>query len=165
MTLNRLAIVLITATLVTLSGQLAPVAAQKGPAAVGALKIPELGTATTPIHGFEFSATAVVDLGPTGGGGAGKTTFNQVGITRTFDAVSIELFKRIATGRRLPRVEILLYKPGTTTVETTYGLNDVVITLFRGSPGSEAVGFAYAGIDITGAGSSFCFDIVSNTGC
>jgi hypothetical protein len=150
MTLNRLAIVLITATLVTLSGQLAPVAAQKGPAAVGALKIPELGTATTPIHGFDFSATAVVDLSPTGGGGAGKTTFNQVGI---------------ATGRRLPRVEILLYKPGTTTVETTYGLNDVVITLFRGSPGSEAVGFAYAGIDITGAGSSFCFDIVSNTGC
>ncbi len=126
MTLNRLAIVLITATLVTLSGQLAPVAAQKGPASVGALKIPELGTATTPIHGFDFSATAVVDLSPTGGGSAGKTTFNQVGITRTFDAVSIELFKRIATGRRLPRVEILLYKPGTTTVETTYGLDDVV---------------------------------------
>ena len=162
MPLNRLATVLMTGALVTLSGQLAPVAAQKAPLAVGALRISEFGNATTPIHGFDFSVTAAFDSGGLGGG---RTIFNQIGITRTFDAVSVDLFEAVATGQRLKRVEILLYKPGTTTVESTYGLNEVTITLLRGSPGSEAVGFSYGRIDITGAGKSFCFDILSNAGC
>jgi hypothetical protein len=162
MTSKRFATVLITGALVTLYGQLAPVAGQKGPTPAGALRILELGNGTTPISGFDFSATAAYATDPNS---AGRTTFNEIGITRIFDAVSIELFKRVATGRRLPRVEILVYKPGTTTVETTYGLNDVALTLFRSGPGTEQIGFAYTGIDITGAGASFCFDIASNTAC
>ena len=162
MTSNRLALALFTCTFVVSSGLLTPVAAQKGAAAAGALRIPDLGTATTPISGFDFSATAAYAADPNS---AGKTVFNQIGITRTFDAVSIELLKKIATGRRFQRVEILIYKPGTTTVETTYGLSDVALTLFRSGPGSETIAFAYTGIDITGAGGSFCFDIAGNTGC
>jgi hypothetical protein len=163
MTPKRLAMVLLTGALITLMGQLGPVAAQKAPAAIGALRIAELsGNATTPIYGFDFSATAAYASDPNS---AGKTVFNQIGITRAFDALSVELFESIAVGKRIPLVEILVYKPGTTTVETTYGLHNAAITLLRGAPGAESVAFAYTKIEITGAGKSFCFDISGNVGC
>jgi hypothetical protein len=86
-------------------------------------------------------------------------------VTRIADGVSVDLFKAIATGERYPRVEIALFKPGTTTVDATYGLEPAVVTSLKSAPGSELVAFSYAQIDITSGGRTFCFDIVTNTGC
>ena len=155
---SKRCVLLLAALMLAVSSQEA--AAQKGPTAVGALRIPELGNTSTPVYGFDFSAAASFDF--TAGG---KTTFNAIGVTRMADAVSVELFKAIATGEHYPRVEITLFKPGTTTVDATYGLTTVVVTMLKSAPGAEIVAFSYAQIDITSGGKTYCFNTVTNAGC
>ena len=158
MSVKRRVLVLVVGLAIAVSGQ--DTAAQKGPGPVGALRIPELGNTSTPIYGFDFSAAASFDL--TAGG---KTTFNAIGVARIADGVSVELFKAIATGEHYPRVEITLFKPGTTTADATYGLTTAVVTSLKSAPGSEIVAFSYAQIDITSGGKTFCFNTVTNAGC
>ena len=163
MSQKRCLLLLVASLTIALAGE--PQAAEKLTAA-GALKILDLGTTTTPIFGFDFSALAIADFsGGSGGGAGGKTTFNAIGITRISDAISVDLFETIAKGQHLKRVEIAIFTPGTTTVDATYGLSDAVITSLKSGPGTEFVAFSYAQIDITSGGKTFCFNTLTNAEC
>ena len=132
------------------------------PQAVGTLQIVDYGEPAAPIYGFSFEVTIPTDS-TGGGGGAGKATFTDIGVTRIADALSPRLLLDAATGRHLKLVNIVV-KQGSSS-ESSYRLTNVSISRVSSGTEMEEVAFSYSRIEFSAAGRQMCFDLASNTSC
>jgi Type VI secretion system effector, Hcp len=140
------------------------VSAQAGAPVVGTLRVDTISEAPTPLFGLSFSVVNVPsDTG--GGGGAGKAVFSEFKVARQADAASPLLFKAAATGVHLTKVQIDVFRSGTSIVENSYILTDVVIASFGTDAVFERVAFSYAKIEFLSGGAGTCFNPVANAGC
>ena len=131
----------------------------------GVLQIDELGVSTT-ISSHEFSVTNTTVSG--GGSGTGKATFSPLKVKKVIDSASPLLMNSVATGVHIPTAVVTVYKPGTTRALGVYELEEVVVTGVEqsGAKGSsETVSLSYRTVTFTAGGESWCFDLVSSTGC
>ena len=132
--------------------------------AVGTLQIDSLGGAVTPIYAFGFEVTNSVAQGG-GGGGVGKTTLSDVQLSRLPDAMSPSLFRTGVMGTHLATVRIVLSGAGKNTPDSTYVLNDVLISGVSNTDGLERVSFTFQSIELQVGGTQFCYDVVANKAC
>jgi type VI secretion system secreted protein Hcp len=153
-------------------------ASQGGPWAVSVVQAvsPPTGTLTlgagtsnaigpTPIFTASFSLAASLATGGSGGG-AGKTTFEELVVTRTMDASSVALFLAAAQGRIFATGSVVVNDSSGAAV-ARFDLGDVVVTsLKEGTNGSasplETVGLGYGRIVLTTGGSSAGWDVTEN---
>ena len=140
------------------------VSAQAGAPVVGTLRVDTISEAPTPLFGLSFSVVNVPsDTG--GGGGAGKAVFSEFKVARQADAASPLLFKAAATGVHLTKVQIDVFRAGTSIVENSYIMTDVVIASFGTDAVFERVAFSYAKIEFLSGGAGTCFNRAANAGC
>ena len=140
------------------------VSAQAGAPVVGTLRVDTISEAPTPLFGLSFSVINVPsDTG--GGGGAGKAVFSEFKVARQSDAASALLFKAAATGIHLTKVQIDVFRAGTSIVENSYILTDVVIASFGTDAAFERAAFSYARIEFLSGGARTCFDRATNASC
>jgi len=132
---------------------------------VGSLQIDSLGGgAVGPIYSFGFEVTnSATSQG--GGGGAGKATLTDVQVSRLPDAISPLLFRAGLTGTHIPVVRIGVFGASKTAPESTYVLNDVLISGFSSADGLERVSFKFRTIELLVGGAQFCYDVTTNSAC
>ena len=127
---------------------------------------------------FSWGVTNGATIGPGGGAGAGRATFQDLSIIHNIDKASPLLLKACATGEHLKEATVTHRKAGKGQQEyLIVKMKDVVITgVVRGGSGdgaSETVSLVFAKVDfeyrpqkIDGtldAGIHFKFDIKANT--
>ena len=127
---------------------------------VGTLRVDSISEVPTPLFGLSF----LVTNGPTDGGG-GKAAFLEFKVARHGDAASPLLFRAAAAGVHLRTVQIDVFRAGTSIVESSYILTDVVIASFGTDGVFERAGFSYAKIELVSAGARTCFDRAANASC
>jgi hypothetical protein len=163
MSFTRFAAAVLAGTMILMGSLQTPVAAQKAPQPAGQLKI-ENPLSTTPIYAVDFGVDATFSFGS--GGGIGTSTVNPVTVNRNVDALSVDLLNWAATGRILSKVEVTVFKPGSSTVDATYVLTEAVITLVKRGQGSETVEISSAQVELTTGGKTFCYNQVTrSTAC
>jgi len=146
------------------AGEACQVPAVQAPSPVGQISID--GGTPSPIYGFTFGAANSGTTTSGGGSGAGKVSFSDVVVTKNADALSTELLRFVSTGTHRMVAEVQLYQFGTTTVQSTYELADVIITGFQaGGGGAESVQLNFRRITVASGGSSFCWDVATNASC
>src|SRR5262245_4016678 len=105
------------------------------------------------IEGLSFSwgvTNPAPAVGPGGGGGTGKATFQDLSIVHRIDKASPKLLEACATGKHLPEATITHRKAGKGQLEyLIVKLNDVIITAVQhgggtADTGSESVSLAFA---------------------
>ena len=141
------------------------VSAQAGAPVVGTLRVDTISEAPTPLFGLSFSVVNVPSDTGGGGGAGGKAVFSEFKVARQADAASPLLFKAAATGVHLTKVQIDVFRAGTSIVENSYILTDVVIASFGTDAVFERVAFSYAKIEFLSGGAGTCFNRVANAGC
>jgi hypothetical protein len=158
---------LATLLAVALSGAAVTAQGNKGPAVqpVGTLQIDSLGGgAIGPIYSFGFEATnSTTSSG--GGGGAGKATLTDVQVSRLPDVISPALFRAGLTGIHIPVVRMTVFGASKNAPDSTYVLNDVLISGFSSADGLERVSFKFRTIEMLVGGSQFCYDLSTNSAC
>ena len=105
---------------------------------------------------------------PGAGGGTGKPAFEAFEVTKTIDAASPELLERMLQGAEIPEVTIRLFRPGTSSVESTFELEDAFVTGWHAASALSAlerVSFNYEVIRQTTGGVTRCFDVVMTATC
>lgn len=133
---------------------------------VGRLTIMNVADTPTNIFSVGFEATnAATVSGGGGGGGAGRPAVDKIVVSRLPDVVSAGLFKATIQGQFLPGARIEVYAAGTTTVQTSYVLGNVLVTRLSGADGIEEVEFDFQTIEFSVNGASYCFDTVTLGGC
>lgn len=102
-----------------------------------------------------------------GGTGSGKASLSDISIQKLSDALSTDLFRLALLGEHVPQVRIELYSSGTTTVASTFLLQNVLVTGFAtaGVIGGESVTFHYERLTFGTGGTPFCWDIAQNKAC
>ncbi len=103
-----------------------------------------------------------------GGGAVGKVTFKPFSITRNISWSSPAIALAVAEGTHFPRVTVQIYKTGTTEIDATYVLSQVVLTRIVESGGSgqtEVIEFDYGRISWTQEGETFCYDVDTPAEC
>jgi type VI protein secretion system component Hcp len=92
--------------------------------------------------------------GVSGGGGTSKPDFEDLTVVTEFNPASVELFQVSANSMHIPRVTVVVYRPGTTAPGMTYTLTDVtvssVVDSHTGAVGDaplEAISFNYFKIE------------------
>jgi type VI protein secretion system component Hcp len=131
---------------------------------VGRLTIMNVADTPTNIYSVGFEATNAATVSG-GGGGAGRPAVDKIVVSRLPDVVSAELFKATIQGQFLPGARIEVYAAGTTTVQTSYVLGNVLVTRLSGADGIEEVEFDFQTIEFSVNGASYCFDTVTLGGC
>lgn len=126
---------------------------------------------------YSWGVTNPVHIGPGGGGGAGRATFQDLSIVHRIDKASPKLLEACATGAHLKEATITFRKAGKGQQEfLIVKMNDVIITgvvqSAPGSEGSETVSLEFAKVDwefkpqkpdgSLDAGIHFKFDIQAN---
>ena len=101
--------------------------------------------------------------------GGGAVTFQEIHVTKSVDQFSPKLYMFGALGRHIHSLDIDVFRQGTTDVELSYRLEDVLITSVQQSGGGnqvpvESVSFNFAKIRIAftplgGPAVTFCFDV------
>jgi len=104
-----------------------------------------------------------------GGGGGGGSQLDDVVVTQPIDANAVSLFNALLTGIHLPAVTVVQDLPN---VDDVYALTDVVVHTatveLTGAAGAVPVvetGLAYAEVDRSVGGQSFCWDTVVMGSC
>ena len=107
-----------------------------------------------------------------GGAGTGKATFDDFTIEKLVDSSSVPLARAATTGLHFPTATATIYKPGTTTPQSTFTMTDVLISNVRHSYKSsnlESVSIAYGSIDwlyrAPTGDQSFCWNVILSEGC
>jgi hypothetical protein len=134
------------------------------PQPVGTLTVEGIAETPTAIFSFGFDVTNSGSLAG-GGGGAGKATFSDIQITRQLDAVSPQLFRTATLGIHLAGAQINVYAPGTTTVQSTYRLTNLLVSGVNNTNGVESVSLRVARVEVTAGGVTTCFDLATNAAC
>ena len=169
--LRLIALGVVAAALVV-PASIPPVSAQVKPPAAVLNQNPVIGQVTVnqgapvPIYAVSLDVkNPFVDIG--GGIGTGKATLSDISIQKVADALSTDLFRLALLGEHVPQVRIELYGPGTTTVASTFLLQNVVVTGFAtaGAEGGENVTFHYERLTFGTSGAPFCWDIKQNKAC
>jgi hypothetical protein len=99
------------------------------------------------------------------GSGTGRANFSDLSIQKLADALSTDLFRLALRGEHVPQVRIELYNAGTTTVASTYLLENVLVTGFATAGAGEAVTFHYERLTFGTSGAPFCWDLKQNKAC
>lgn len=133
------------------------------PQPVGTLTIATIGETPTPVYSFAFEATQSGGFG--GGGGAGQATISDIAVSRVPDSISPLLFRSVVLGQQLANARVDIYVPGTTNVQSSYRLTNVLITGVSSSDAAESIKLAFAQVEIVAGGTTTCFDIVTNASC
>lgn len=141
------------------------IGAQAGAPVVGTLKVDTVNETPTFVFAVDFSVSNATTTSSGGGGGAGKATFSEFKVARQPDGFSPALFKAAATGVHIPKVQIDVFRPGTTTIESSFILGDAVVSSFSTDASFERVAFSYGRIEIISGGTRACFDRVANESC
>jgi type VI secretion system secreted protein Hcp len=103
---------------------------------------------------FSWGVANSAIIGPSGGGGAGKATFQDLAIVHNIDKASPLLMRACATGTHLKEATITHRKAGKGQHEfLIVKMNDVIITGVShagdsGQAGSETVSLAFAKVDL-----------------
>ena len=149
-----------------------PVSAQAKPPAAVLNQNPVIGQVTVnqgapvPIYAVSLDVkNPFVDLG--GSQGTGRATLSDISIQKLADALSTDLFRLALQGDHVPQVRIELYSAGTSTVASSFLLQNVVVTGFAtvGAEGGEKVTFHYERLTFGTSGTPFCWDIKQNRAC
>jgi type VI protein secretion system component Hcp len=81
------------------------------------------------VYCFDHTTRFKASLGSaSGGAGAGKPTLSTVSITKVANAGSVDLFNALTSGTAIPKIQLLVYQPGTTTTVLAYQFQLVKVT-------------------------------------
>jgi type VI protein secretion system component Hcp len=123
--------------------------------------------AAVPIYGFNLSNT-VAHSGTVGGGiVTSKPDFEDFGVLKDIDQLSVRVWEAAALGRNIQRADIQIFTPGGTQPLVSYRLDDVLITSVHFDTGPiEHFTLSFSKICTTvfagGPGSTTCFDLRLN---
>jgi type VI protein secretion system component Hcp len=119
-----------------------------------------------PIYAVSLDVkNTIVDVGG-GGQGTGQAQFSDISIQKAVDALSTDLFRLALLGEHVPQVRIELYSSGTTTVASTFLLQNVVVTGFATAGGGlENISFHYERLTLGTSGAPYCWDLAQNKAC
>jgi type VI protein secretion system component Hcp len=132
--------------------------------AIGTLTVEGIADTPTSIYGFGVEMSQSTSFGG-GGGGAGKADVSDVTMTRRPDTASPLLFRAGVIGQHLPSARVDVFAPGTTNVQATYRLTEVLIAGMSTIDSTEVVTLRFARIEITVGGTTTCWDIAQNVTC
>ena len=80
-------------------------------------------------------------------------------------AASPGLFRATVTGQHIQSARIDVYAAGTTTVQATYQLTDLLVSGVSSGAGAETVSLRFTRIAVTVGGVTTCFDFQTNASC
>jgi type VI protein secretion system component Hcp len=136
-----------------------------GPQPVGTLTVQGIADAPTAIYTFGFEATNSIDSGSGSGGAAGKVAISEIVVTRQVDPSSSELFRAAVIGLHIPAARIELYAAGGKSVKSAFQLADVIITRVANDNGVESLSLGFSQVEVSSGGSSYCYNLKTNTAC
>lgn len=154
------ALVIPTAVLrVSAQTKLPPAILPQNPA-IGQLSVNQ--GAPVPIYAVSLDV-----LNPFVDDGSGRASLSDISVQKMADTLSTEFFRLALQAEHVPQVRIDLYNSGTTTVASTFLLQNVVVTGFAtaGVASGEAVTFHYERLTFGTGGTPFCWDIKQNKAC
>jgi hypothetical protein len=102
------------------------------------------------------------------GGVATHPTFTDFTVVKGFDAASPALLHAMLAETHIGDVTIRLFRPGTTTVESTFVLSDVLVPSYHEAvslSALEQVSFYYDKVQQTTDGVTRCYDLTQNAFC
>ena len=147
---------------VAAQGKVPPVFQQENPV-VGQLSVNH-GPAV-PIYGVSLDVKNLFDDSGSGGG-AGKVVFSDVSVQKMPDALSTEFFRLALQGAHVQQVRIEMFNAGTTTVGSSFLLQDVVVSGFATTGGGgETVTLNFTRLTYGTGGTPFCWDVKQNKAC
>jgi hypothetical protein len=167
---TRVAFVTVAAMAIAAAGLLAqgghnPGQTSPGAQPVGTLSIPGITGAPTAIYGFGFEATNSGGFAGGGGAGAGQVSLGDIVVTKEVDASSPELFRAAVLGVHLPAARIELYPAAGKTGHSAFQLTNVIVTRVANDNGTESLSLDFARVEVSAGGSSYCYDVQTNTAC
>jgi len=124
------------------------------------------GDVSTEVLEWEWGAENSINIGSiSGGGGAGKATFQELVITRLSDHNSSEFLRRVSTGEHLDTVTLTR---GNLTVE----LRLVMISSFtvngtsdKREPTTETITMEFGAVNFQVDGVEYCWNRAENAAC
>jgi type VI secretion system secreted protein Hcp len=139
---------------------------QKSPAGqpVGSIQIDGVAGGAIPIYGFAFNVTNTSTASGSGGG-AGKATLSDIQVIRTPDSLSPSLFRFGVLGQHLPTVRVTVFGSGKTAPDAVYVLSDATVDRLANSDDVEELSFGFRKIEVAAGGTTFCFDVATNSAC
>ena len=124
------------------------------------------GDVSTEVLEWEWGAENTINIGSiSGGGGAGKATFQDLVVTRLTDEYSSEFLRLVSTGIHLDT--LTLTRGNLTVVLKTVMISSFVVngTSDRKEPTTETITMAFGAVSFHVDGVEYCWDRTLNDAC
>jgi type VI protein secretion system component Hcp len=124
-----------------------------------------IGDQSSPISAYSWGASNSSTTHTGSGGGAGKTNFADLAVTKDTDAMTPSLVHSVATGEHLPQVAVQ-FSQGVFT--SSYCLQDVIVSSVSNGASigqdrpTDSVSFNYARFTFKVGTALFAFDLIQN---